>query len=377
MISNVNGITNIRVVSFTIEALSERFYANGRHQCQIRISVLKQGMDSNWNMVKVPLSDREKLTLRPVAFSSSLNVNNLSLPANWSSTKTRNIYDLGLINSTLSQPVTRWLPVTAEDNRATSECDTVFCPECQTGENPVTEIQMTNPTEPFNVNNVPDTFDFYISSSVTGTQQLMATMQFDVMNDEGVLINTMTLTTNMSDNNNNIFNSSIRLSAINPLIINNVTPEIRTLQDRKENVTKWDIHHQKIFLYTWVLPHNLHSMHRTSGNQNTNFYRLGNTHENNRFLTKGRFFALGTSRVNARDNVTPGTGCVWDYSYTVTVTERQICADLLHVTGCSWTSAMRHGYHDIAMIDNYGTEHVFRISESDTGRTLSLNRIGN
>jgi hypothetical protein len=377
MISNVNGITNIRVVTFTIEELSERFYANGRHQCQIRISVLKQGQDSNWNMVKVPLSDREKRSLRPVAFSSSLNVDNLSMPAGWSSTKTRNIYDLGLINSTLSQPITRWLPVSAEEKIRESGDETSFCPECQAGENSVAEVQMTNPVEPFNVNNVPETFDFYISSSVTGTQQLMATMQFDVMNDGGMLINTMTLTTNMSDNNNNIFNSSIRLSAINPVIINNITPQIRTLQDREENVTKSDVHHQKIFLYTWTLPHNLRSMSRSRGDVKRFFYSLGNTHAGNRFLTQGRVYPLGTSRANAREYITDGTGCVWSYSYSVTVTDRQICADLLHVTGCSWTSGISHGSHDITMIDNYGTEHVFRISESDTGRTLSLNRVGN
>lgn len=377
MISNLNGITNIRVVTFKIEKLSENFYANGRHQCQIRISVLKQGQDSNWNMVKVPLSDREKRSLRPVAFSSSLNVNDLSMPAGWSSTNTRNIYDLGLIRTTLSQPVTRWLPVETEEDIRKPGDSTFFFQECRTGENSVAEVQMTNPTDPFNVNNVPDTFDFYISSSATGTQQLMATMQFDVMEDGGILNNTMTLTTNMSDNNNNIFNSSISLQAISPVIINNIIPEITTLQNREENVTKWDVHHQRIFLYTWILPHNLRSMSRSRGNEHRRIYSLGNTHENNRFLTQGRVYPVGTTRTNAREYTTPGTGCVWDFSYSVTVTDRQICADILHVTGCSWTSQMRPGSHDITMIDNYGTEHVFRISESDTGRTLSLNRIGN
>lgn len=377
MISNVNGVTNIRVASFTIERLSESFYANGRHQCQIRISVLKQAQDKNWNMVKVPLSDREKNSLRPVNFSSSLNVNNLSMPTGWSSTKTRNIYSLGLINLNSSQPVTRWLPVEAEENGGTLADETIFCPECQVGENSVAEVQMTNPVEAFNVNNVPDTFDFYISSSATGTHELMATMQFDVMNDGGMLINTMTLTTNMSDNNNNIFNSSINLSAINPFLIHNITPQITTLQDKMEDVTKWDTHHQRIFLYTWILPHNLRSMSRSRGDEKRRIYSLGNTHENNRFLTQGRFYPVGTTRTNAREYTTEGTGCVWGYSYSVTVTNRQICADILHVTGCSWTSQTRPGSHEITMIDNYGTEHVFRISESDTGRTLSLNRVGN
>lgn len=377
MISNVNGITNIRVASFTIERLSESFYANGRHQCQIRISVLKQGQDKNWNMVKVPLSASERLSLRPVNLSSSLNDNDLSMPTGWSSTWTRNIYNLGLINLTSSQPLTRWLPVAAEENGGTSADESIFCPECQAGENSVAEVQMTNPTEPFNVNNVPDMFDFYISSSATGTHELMATMQFDVVNEAGGLINTMTLTTKMSDNNNNIFNSTIHLSAINPVLINHITPQITTLQNREENVTKWDVHHQKIFLYTWILPHNLRSTSRNSGDDLINFYRLGNTHESNRFLTQGRFFPLGTSRVNARDIVDPNTGCIWDYGYSVTVTDRQICAEILHVTGCSWSWGIIHGYHDITMIDNYGTEHVFRISESDVGRTLSLSRVGN
>nr|WP_241389458.1 MULTISPECIES: hypothetical protein [Serratia]ULG12133.1 hypothetical protein D1p2_00019 [Serratia entomophila]ULG12330.1 hypothetical protein M3p_00032 [Serratia entomophila]ULG12348.1 hypothetical protein M3p_00052 [Serratia entomophila]ULG15960.1 hypothetical protein 591p_00109 [Serratia proteamaculans]ULG18442.1 hypothetical protein Man4p_00125 [Serratia proteamaculans] len=389
MISNTNGLTNVRIRSFTIEEMSERFYANGRHQCHIRISVFKVGLNSsNWQEVKVPLSQREIASIRPVNLSSSLNNSDLLLPHQWSSSPLRNIYDLGLIISTaVSQPIERWrtadkvqeirnLSRAQLEDASWSDGNAASCAECQYNDNSVAEVKNSEATELFNSNNVPDIFDFYISSFATGTQQLMATMKFEELNDVRAVTNIRTLTTNMSDNHGNIFNSSIRLAAIQPVIINNITPVLTTLQDRRENVTKWDVHHQTITLYTWQLPFNLRSMSRSSGNVTRRFYALGNTQENNRFLTSGRCFSVGTSRVNARDNVRPGTGCVWDFGYSVTVSNRQICADALQVTGCSWTSQMSSGTHDIWLIDNFGTEHRFRISPSDTGRTLTLNRIG-
>lgn len=386
MTSNMNGFTNITIASFTIEEISERFYANGRHQCQIRISVLKQGNGSGGRMVKLPLSNREISSLRAVSFSSSLNNNQLMLPSGWSITNSRNIYDLGLINAVRSKPSPRWLPdnLTSEEldlrrNRVFREShiqeDQDICTECQISEENFFETQNADKSENLDVNVVPDTFDFYISSSATGTQQLMATMQLDVMNNVGVVTNTTTLTTNMSDNNNHIFHSTIRLTAIPPVIINNISPVLQTKHDRRENVTKRDVHHQVITLYTWQLPYNLRAMSRSAGNTTSGFYILGNTHQSNRFLTRGRFFALGTSRVNARDNVRGG--CVWDYGYSVTVQPNQICAETLIVSGCSWTSPMHSGTHSITIIDNFGTEHSFRISPADTGKTLTLSRIGN
>lgn len=389
MNSKVNGLTDVRISSFTIEEISDRVYANGRHQCQIRISVLKVGRNSNWQEVKVPLSALESASLRAVSFSSSLNNNSFLLPNQWTSSPFRNfLYDLGLINHTLSQPQGRWLPAdpvredldlrNAELARAGfSENNPLFCAECQSDENLVVGLENTGATESLNANNVPDIFDFYVSSSATGTHQLMATMQFEELNDGETVTNIRTLTTNMSDNHGNTFSSSIRLTAIPPVFINNISPVLRTIQDRREDVDKWHVHHQTITLYTWQLPFNLRSVSRDqTGDRTRHFYDLGNTHESNRFLTSGRFFAVGTSRVNARDNMTPSSGCVWSFGYSVTSSNRQICAEVLQVSGCSWTSPMNSGTHDVSLIDNFGTEHRFRISPTDAGRTLTLNRTG-
>ncbi len=64
-----------------------------------------------------------------------------------------------------------------------------------------------------------------------------------------------------------------------------------------------------------------------------------------------------------------------DHSYTVTIPDTQLAAEVLHVTGCSWTSGYYDGYHDVTIIDNYGCQHKFRISSVNIGRSLSIARI--
>ena len=46
------------VTTFKIEAVGESFYANGRHQCKVQISVLKQAFE-NGDYVKKPLTESE------------------------------------------------------------------------------------------------------------------------------------------------------------------------------------------------------------------------------------------------------------------------------------------------------------------------------
>lgn len=388
MVDNLCNNQNSQINSFIIEEISNRFYANGRHQCQIRISVLKQRRTSS-GLIKVPLTNNEIASLRPVERSSSLESKNLKLPNGWTSTNKRNQYNLGLINSSYSQPIQHWASDSKMDTSVYKQFDEIAT--TQTTEYLTAEYIKNDIEEPddnneqaleyrtynilsLNDNNVADVFDFYISSDITGSKQIMATLELGLIDDNGNSVGTQIITTNMSDNCNNIFNSFISLEAITPFTIPNITPTLITVQDRKESVTKSDIHHQMITRYTWPLPFNLYSVSRYEVYGTSWFYNLGNTSSDDRFLTRGRYLALGYSQLNARDQM--NGGCVWDFTYSATISDREISAEVLCVKGCSWTTSLNTGYYELTMIDNYGNGHRFKISPQEGGKTLQLARIG-
>ncbi|MBS9432773.1 hypothetical protein [Photorhabdus hainanensis] len=332
-----------KVTAFTIEKTDNRFYANGRHQCMVKISVLKQEY-RNGNWEKLALSDSEKRSIQVAEFSDSLIYDQLKMPLGWTTTSERNRYDLGLLKGTYSANIFVEQP---EAHHAGDCC--------------------TNEGYQAAVRSVPEVFYRYVSSDRTGTKQLIAKMTFEDTTGN------RTLTTNMSVGDE-VFDSNIYLEAIAPYAINRVDLDerINTLFDKTEHPTKSDTHHQTINLYTWTLPHHLRIL---EGNDRTvnNIYNLGKDPSDDRFLTRGRVFKRGTSYVNARDNM--GGGCVMDHSYTVTIPDTQLAAEVLHVTGCSWTSGYYDGYHDVTIIDNYGCQHKFRISSVNIGRALSIARI--
>ncbi|MER2471665.1 hypothetical protein [Photorhabdus laumondii] len=86
-----------KITTFTIEKTDDSFYANGRHQCMVKISVLKQEY-RNGDWVKLALSDAEKRSIQVAALSDSLIYDQLKMPSSWTTTETRNRYDLGLLN---------------------------------------------------------------------------------------------------------------------------------------------------------------------------------------------------------------------------------------------------------------------------------------
>ncbi|PQQ26408.1 hypothetical protein [Photorhabdus hindustanensis] len=332
-----------KITTFTIEKTDNRFYANGRHQSMVKISVLKQEYKNN-NWVKVALSDAEKRSIQVAALSDSLSYDQLRMPSGWKTTDVRDKYDFGLLNSTY--------------NAVFDEPITSYAGDCGTSE---------NHQQSLDVKSVPEIIYRYVSSSKTGIEQLMAKMTFEDT------VGKRTLTTNMSVGDD-VFDSKISLEAIAPYEINanQLHEEIDILFDEEENPTKSDTHHQTINLYKWTLPYRLRVF---DGNDRTvnRVYELGKDSSDNRFLTRGRVFKRGSSRVNARDNMQGG--CIMNYDYTVTVPDTQLAAEVLHVTGCSWTSDYFNGHHDITIIDNYGCQHKFRISPNDEGRELRITRI--
>ncbi|MEK9496947.1 hypothetical protein V2H77_10870 [Photorhabdus sp. P32] len=332
-----------RITTFTIEKTDDSFYANGRHQCMVKISVLKQEY-RNGDWVKLALSEAEKRSIQVAALSDSLIYDQLKMPSSWTTTDAKNKYALGLLNGVYSADIFIEEPVT---NHAGDCC--------------------TNENYQNSVKSVPEIIYRYVSSNRTSTEYLMAKMTFEDTDGK------RTLTTNMSVGDE-VFDSKILLKAIAPYAINadKLHENTNILFDETEEPTKSDTHHQTINLYTWTLPHNLRIL---EGNDRTvnNVYNLGKNPEDDRFLTRARVFKRGTSYVNARDDM--GGGCVMGHAYTVTIPDTQLAAEVIHVTGCSWTTGYRDGYHDITIIDNYGCQHKFRISSVNIGRALSIARI--
>ncbi|WP_039055444.1 hypothetical protein [Enterobacter sp. Bisph1] len=388
------SFTNIQITHFSIQSLSERFYANGNHQCHVQVMVMKQGMNAQHQFVRVPLTQQERNSIAVANFSSSLNYDALPMPNNWASSRTRNEFDLGMISSSLFNPRSRWSSNKHLENEAQEELSVSpyvevedACHSCAENDGSVASEHVTSLTEAGNLeidplnNNVPEIFNFYITSRATGNQRLMAKARLEVspIGAGGQSPITITATTNMATGQN-VFNSNILLIALNPVAVHpgDLWHTVQTIQDRRDNVTDSknpDVHHQRIIMHRWALPWRLRAQRLVSGNQNRFFYELGNTHQSNRFLTRGRVFVVGTSTVNARDSMTGG--CVWDHRYNVSRARTEIIAEVIHVMGCSWTSPMRAGTHELSILDNYGTEHRFRITPEDTGRTLSISRIGN
>ncbi|WP_118984839.1 hypothetical protein [Photorhabdus sp. CRCIA-P01] len=332
-----------RITTFTIEKTDDSFYANGRHQCMVKISVLKQEYRNGY-WVKLALSDTEKRSIQVVALSDSLIYDQLEIPSGWTTTETRNKYDLGLLNGVYSA------------NAFIDESVTNHAGDCCTNENYQNSVK-----------SVPDIIYRYVSSNRTNTEYLIAKMTFEDTNGE------RTLTTNMSVGDE-VFDSKILLKAIAPYAINTnqLHENVSALSSEKDEPTKADTNYQTIVLYRWTLPYNLKIL---EGNDMTvnGIYALGRDPSDYRFLTRGRVFKQGTSYVNARDNMSGG--CVMDHSYTVTVPDTQLAAEVLQVVGCSWTSGYYDKHYDITIIDNYGCLHKFRISSVNMGRALSIARI--
>ncbi|PQQ26016.1 hypothetical protein C6H64_18735 [Photorhabdus luminescens] len=332
-----------RITTFTIEKTDDSFYANGRHQCMVKISVLKQEY-RNGDWVKLALSDAEKRSIQVAALSDSLIYDQLKMPSGWTTTEIRNRYDLGLLNGVYSADIFTEEPVI---NRAGDCC--------------------TNENYQNSVKSVPEYIYRYVSSNRTSTEYLMAKMTFEDTNGK------RTLTTNMSVGDE-VFDSKILLKAIAPYAINanQLHESTNILFDKTEEPTKSDTHHQTINLYRWTLPYHLRIL---EGNDRTanNIYVLGKSSSDDRFLTRARVFKRGTSYVNARNDMSGG--CVMDYGYSVSVPDTQLAAEVLHVTGCSWTTGYVDGDYDVTIIDNYGCQHKFRISSVNIGRALSIARI--
>ncbi|MBS9424382.1 hypothetical protein [Photorhabdus caribbeanensis] len=332
-----------RITTFTIEKTDDSFYANERHQCMVKISVLKQEY-RNGDWVKLALSDAEKRSIQVAALSDSLIYDQLKMPSGWTTTDARNKYDLGLLNGVYRADVFIEDPVI---NRAGDCC--------------------TNENYQNSVKSVPEIIYRYVSSNRTSTEYLIAKMTFEDTDGK------RTLTTNMSVGDE-VFDSKILLKSIAPYAINanQLHENINEFFDKTEEPTKSDTHRQTINLYTWTLPYHLRVF---EGNDRTvnNIYARGNDSSDDRFLTRARVFKRGTSKVNARDNMSGG--CVMDHSYTVTIPDTQLAAEVIYVTGCSWTTGYYDGYYDITIIDNYGCQHKFRISSVNIGRALSIARI--
>lgn len=339
----MENVMEKRITTFTIEKTDDSFYANGRHQCMVKISVLKQEY-RNGDWVKLALSDAEKRSIQVAALSDSLIYDQLKMPSGWTTTEIRNRYDLGLLNGVYSADIFTEEPVI---NRAGDCC--------------------TNENYQNSVKSVPEYIYRYVSSNRTSTEYLMAKMTFEDTNGK------RTLTTNMSVGDE-VFDSKILLKAIAPYAINanQLHESTNILFDKTEEPTKSDTHHQTINLYRWTLPYHLRIL---EGNDRTanNIYVLGKSSSDDRFLTRARVFKRGTSYVNARNDMSGG--CVMDYGYSVSVPDTQLAAEVLHVTGCSWTTGYVDGDYDVTIIDNYGCQHKFRISSVNIGRALSIARI--
>ncbi|PKF80106.1 hypothetical protein CW749_10505 [Vibrio sp. vnigr-6D03] len=334
------------VTTFKIEAVGESFYANGRHQCKVQISVLKQAFE-NGDYVKKPLTESEISSIKVAKFSADTNYDSLGMPTEWTTTDVRDTkYNLGTMSDTRSASVSR---------RFLEESGVMFdaFPDAKA-------LSLSADVKDDN-NNVPEVFERYVSGSLTGTEKLMAKMILENETDQ-------TLTTNMSVGEN-VYDSSINLTAIPPFSISSSSLDetIQTEQHQVYDEYKPDIT-QEINVYFWTLPNNLKIVERT-GSQDS-FYALGTQNGDNSFLTRGRTFSGGTHDVNARDNMEGG--CVQSHAYTVTVADTELSASALQVDGCSWTSDTYSGTATIDIVDNYGSEHKFKVSPSDSGRSLTI-----
>lgn len=363
---------NVNVSQFSLEAVSTRFYANGRQQCHIRIKILKQGTNISTGMFStIPLTQEERNTVTTALFSSSLNYNSLPMPQGWNVTKQRNLYELGLINQQREQNQTKWSrhqDILNEEEYIDEPCVPVSNElKIQTEmENSLSETVLTPG------NDVPEIIDVYITASTTGIQRIMAKARLQV--SDGDQLRFVTFTTNMNSGSN-IFNSTVNPEAINPFSIqpNMLSSSSQTIQNREEQISKWVTHHQNITLFRWVLPYNLRIMEFTSGVPGV-FYRLGSTHENNLFMTRGHFLPPGHYTVQSRLSGDPG-GCIWSHSYPITINMNEMAVSLLHIRGCAWPSGYYTGIRQISFIDNFGNNQSFLFAPEDNGRKISVNRI--
>jgi hypothetical protein len=368
------SFSHVHISQFRIEGTSTRFYANGNHQCHVRVKILKQGINNNTGMmVPIPLTTQERNSVSTALLSSSLDHSTLPMPRSWNVTPVRNNnFDLGLINQSASTREISW----SRHSDEWYDEDFKNTPCYSEGEalDMCENISVSNESiDPLQQNNVPEIIDLFITASATGAQTIMAKALVDV--SDGGQIRTITITTNMNAGNN-IFNSRIDIDAITPFAIhpNMLSNSLGVIYERREYVTKWDIHHQTITLSRWTLPFNLRISRYITGGINNIFYRLGNEPQPNRFLTKGRFFRSGNSTVSSREGMSGG--CIWEHRYTVNVPANQIVVSLLHVAGCSWTVPNRPGSHTVVFLDNYGNRHSFILAAEDTGRRISINRAG-
>lgn len=362
--------SNVHISHFSIEVVSTGFYANGRQQCHVRVKIMKQGQNTSGMFVRIPLTAQERNSVSAALLSSSLDYDRLPMPAGWRVTQQRNQFQMELVNTSAVQNQTEWSchPAVQNDGEFKNE-PCLLVSEGQEVQPEIADIPAE--IEPKQQNEVPEIINLYVSASATGTQTLMAKARLQV--SDGNQLRLMTFTTNMRYGNNT-YNSRINLNPIQPFVIHpdRLSKSQQTIQNREENVTKWDVHHQQIILFRWSLPFNIRIHQYSTGNQTHWFYALGNTHESNRFLTRGCFHASGRNRVDARDNM--NGGCVWGHSYEVNVRDREMAVSLVHVRGCSWTSDLRTGTHTVSFIDSFGNQQGFTFSPRDTGRDISVNR---
>jgi len=220
-------------------------------------------------------------------------------------------------------------------------------------------------------NNVPEIINVYIIASTTGIQRIMAKATLDV--SDGNQISPVTFTTNMNVGVN-VFNSTVNLEAITPFSIqpNMLFYSSQTIQNIEEQISKWVKYHQNITLFRWVLPYNLKIMEMSDGHLGV-FYRLGSTHENNLFMTRGYFLRPGNYSLHARQVRDP-KGCIWQYKYFININSNEIAVSLLHFKGCAWPSGYYTGQRRLSFVDNFGNHQSFLFTPEDNGRKISVNR---
>lgn len=370
------SFSNIHISQFRLEAPSTRFYANGNHQCHVRVKILKLGFNNNTGMlVRIPLTAQEKNSVSTALLSSSLDNNLLAMPQRWGVTSVRNEFSLGLVNQSQQNLQSTWS--CTPDDQYDEEFKNEPC-FSMTEMQEMQEMQEISAdsmleTEAVQENIVPEIIDLYVTATATGVQTIMASAQIEIsVNGQ---LRAITVTTNMNSGNN-IFNSRINLEAIPPFAIqpNMLSNSHQLIQDRREYVTKWDVHHQQVTLFRWALPFGMRITRYVCGNDTAIFARSGHDPQPGRFLTNTRFYRSGDSDVNARDQMYGG--CVWDFSYRVNVPVNQMVVSVLHVTGCSWTYIRNFpGHHTVRFIDNFGNQHGFFFAPEDSGRRVSIIRI--
>lgn len=348
---------------FQLETTETRFYANGRHQAKIKISVLKKSWNGS-DYVKSPLTQTEKDSLKLAAWNDSLNYGDLVMPSGWSTTDTYDDrYKLGTLNDSASYSA---MVMTREQAAPADEMMNAAAFRCASPAELAEIKRMESQMEPRDNNNVPEVFYRYVSGNTNGTNELMAVMKLE---DSELTGDTLTVSTNFNKGDM-VFNSKCSTTALQPYAISSseLDERIALKQDQTYDEYKPDIR-QIINVYYWTLPYNLNIVSRSI--QNTWFYNLG-SEDGDRYLSRGRAFEKTDNDANARDNMSGG--CVQDYSYSVPVGSTEIVAQAMYVTGCSWTSGTYSEDCIVSIVDDYGCDHKFAISAAnDKGNALSIN----